>query len=203
MRGALALLPVILAAACLDSSPEQDSTGRSPDVAQMSRTEPKCGISAGTLVNKHGLGLFKIGASASKVLNECPLARATIESDNEGNPQRTILFHWSGGGEIRALVDHGSIWRLLVTTPHRAAGSGLGVASTLGNLLAHGDATGLEGDGLLYVILANHCGISFRLDYALEPEDYRGSWTFARLSRLPRETRVAEVLVYDCVDPRW
>jgi hypothetical protein len=126
----------------------------------------------------------------------CRVLFDTIALGPEAERQRQVGFG-VGRDSVLAIVESDSIWRLEVVTPHLRTTDGLGVGSPLRDLILP-DATGVEADGGLYILLRKRCGLSFQMSYTPEGPEHRQDWSVAELQRLPDTTRVIRALVVGC-----
>ena len=195
MRRFLVLLIVFLGCTPPSRESEQDAeagVAGSTDTGQ-------CGVGPGS-IEADGVGAFRIGATVADVLAGCPAAVDTVALDIEGNPQRALVLTLSEAEELRAEVVDGAVWRVRVTTPAATTADGLGVGIPLRRLLESPGMRAFEGEGRLFVTVAEHCGLSFRLSHVPGPGGRRGVWTESALEKLPGSTRIDEVLVFGCPD---
>jgi hypothetical protein len=123
--------------------------------------------------------------------------RDSMQLDDEGTPMRvaTVVV---GRDTVDAVIDQGRVWRIEIGTRGPRAADSLGVGSPVGDLLRQPGVQGFEGEGLLFVTTAAHCGLSFRLAYEIPTGGHRETWTAADLRRLPTRTLVDRVLIVGC-----
>ncbi len=156
-----------------------------------------CGISDSTKLTGEGVGALLIGRSVAAVRDACHIVRDSTEVGDEASPER-ILTISLGRDTVRAIVDSARVWRIDVRQPRFRTSDSLGVGSSLARLLKGGDARGAEGESGLFILLANHCGLSFHIDRELQPKEHRAEWSTAHLARLPGSTLVDRVLISGC-----
>jgi hypothetical protein len=200
MRGTAIQRLFILSMVLLGCTPPSRASKQEADAGAAGSTDTEqCGLGPGS-IETSGVGVFRIGATPADVLAECPSAVDTVALDIEGNPQRALVLTLSEGGEIRAEVVGGAVWRVRVTTPAATTGDGLGVGTPLSRLLESPGIRAFEGEGRLFVTVAEHCGLSFRLSHVPGPGEHRGVWTESALETLPGSTQIDEVLVFGCAE---
>ncbi len=51
---------------------------------------------------------------------------------------------------------------------------------------------------MIYAATARHCGLSFQLDYSPRRGEDRDGWTADTLAVLPKDVKVARVLISGC-----
>jgi hypothetical protein len=114
----------------------------------------------------------------------------------EGMPARKLTALFSRDTVVAEIVD-GRVWRIALSSPLLRTTDSLGVGTPLTRLLKLKNPRGLTGEGELFVVSPEHCGLSFRLSDA-GPASHRGDWDRASLARLPQSTVVSEVLIVGC-----
>ena len=87
---------------------------------------------------------------------------------------------------------------MTVDSPKFRTADGIGVGSTLADLLRDGQASGLEDEGNLFIVSASHCSMSFQLDYEPKDDEHRANWAAADLAKLPPRSKVTQVLLVGC-----
>jgi hypothetical protein len=128
-------------------------------------------------------------------LRKCEIARDTVVPADEGTKARKIFVAFARD-TIAAEIVLGRVWRIEVLSPGLRTTDSLGVGTPLGRLLRLKNPRGLTGEGRLFVVSPDHCGLSFQLSTA-GPE-HRGDWDRAALAALPESTVVRRVLVVGC-----
>jgi hypothetical protein len=148
-------------------------------------------------ISGNGIGAFKIGRSVDSLRNDCLVVQDTTILGEEALPEHVIAVA-IGSDIIAATVDSGHVWRITIEAPNLRTADSLGVGSRLSDLLRDTDAVGAEGEGVLYVQLPSHCGLSFRLAYDVPDREHRENWSRRDLRRLPSTSKVQEVLITGC-----
>jgi hypothetical protein len=101
-----------------------------------------------------------------------------------------------GTDTVIATVVGDSVWRLAVTDPALRTVDGIGVGSTAAELLQRRGSRIIGGEGRLFIVLPDQCGLSFELGslpralLALPPESVAG--------RIPPGTTISRVLAFGC-----
>jgi hypothetical protein len=155
-----------------------------------------CGSAHSTL-GGDGIGGLRIGAPADAVKQVCRVVSDKVELGREDVPTRILKVKFAGD-VVEAVIDEGRVWSVTIDTPGLRTETGLGVGTSLSDLLRQSELVGDIGEGDLYVFTSSQCGMSFRLNYTPTEADDTEAWTTAHLSRLPRTTKVVQVLLYGC-----
>ena len=143
-----------------------------------------------------GIGALRIGATVDSVRVSCPVVHDSVEIRAEGMPAR-IIDVVLGADTIEAEIVGDRVWRIAVDRPGLTTADSLGVGTPLGKLLEHTGARGAVGEGKLFVLLPERCGLSFRL--AARPGDAaRFSYDKAGLRALPPTIFVDQLLITGC-----
>ena len=148
------------------------------------------------VVTDEGIGRLRIGVTVESVKQQCKVLRDTTIIGAEGMPARKLAVAFSKDTVDAEIVD-GRVWRIAVHSPGLRTASLIGVGTLNQRLLTLKDPHGAMGEGALFVITPQHCGMSFRLANA-GPRGMRGDMDKTGLARLPVETVVSEVLVFGC-----
>lgn len=148
------------------------------------------------VVTDEGIGQLRIGATVESIKQKCKVVRDTTVSGAEGMPARKLAVAFSKDTVEAEIVDD-RVWRIAVHSPGLRTASLLGVGTLNVRLLTLKDPHGATGEGALFVVSPQHCGMSFRLANA-GPRGQQGDLDKAGLARLPVETVVSEVLVFGC-----
>lgn len=194
---------VVLCAACApeprDSAAATSDTAATQHDSIVARTEvARMGCTVRTVTGA-GIGALRIGATVDSVRTQCMVARDTVVMGVEGSPGRIVAVAF-GVDTIQAEVVDGRVWRIDVGRAGFTTADSLGVGSTLGELLRYPGATAAAGEGKLFVLLRDHCGLSFRL--ATRPGDLaRAGYDEAGLRALPSTTLVDRILIVGCRTP--
>ena len=142
-----------------------------------------------------GIGDLRIGKTVEEVRSECGVIRDTTRLASEGQTARIITV--AVRDMVEAEVVDGKVWRIEVVSPPFRTPDSLGVGTRLSRLLQLRNARGITGEGQLFVVSPEHCGLSFRLsDNGSSARSQ--NWDRATLSRLPSGTVVDKVLIVGC-----
>lgn len=175
----------------------------SPDSAYVEETQRTAGVEQETcdstsLVTGNGVGALRIGADSASLRLRCRIARSYEAEDEEGTSTRYLDVDF-GRDTIRAeLDDVGAVWRIEVDSPRFVSADSLGVGKPLSRLLNIPGLSGAEGEGSLYVMSENRCGLSFRLGYTIPDGDHRDTWTLEHLADIEGDPAVSRILVFGC-----
>ena len=153
---------------------------------------PDCGAPT---IGEERVGRVRVGDPVDSLRN-CEIVRDTIVPADEGTNARKIFIAFAHD-TIAAEIVLGRVWRIEVLSPGPATPDSLGVGTPLGRLLRLNSPRGLTGEGRLFVVSPDHCGLSFQLSTA-DPTSHRGEWNRAALAALPESTVVRRVLVIGC-----
>ncbi len=198
----ISILFLLASTACSDTAdttpgPEPAGQGETPTVAPsgaVASRAPRCGINDGTLLSGDGLGQLRVGAALGDVRAHCTVLRDTTMPGAEGMPERRIGVDLTSD-TVEAIVVNDSVWRIHVDGSSFRTTEGLGVGSTVAELRQGRAARVLAGEGSMFVTLADHCGLSFRLSgVPFGPE--------RPAAELPADGRVVEVLAFGCDSPQ-
>jgi hypothetical protein len=148
------------------------------------------------VVTDEGIGTLRIGATVESIKQKCNVLRDTTVSGPEGMPARKLAVAFSRDTVDVEIVD-GRVWRIAVHSPGLRTASLIGVGTLNQRLQTLKDPHGAMGEGALFVLTPQHCGMSFRLANA-GPRGMRGDLDKAGLRSLPIEAMVSEVLVFGC-----
>jgi hypothetical protein len=164
-----------------------------PAACSRSAAIPRCGIEDTATLTSDGIGALRLGATVEQVTLACQvLVDTTDPRGPEGMPERSLAVSLGDGPDtVRAVVVGDSIWRLHVHGAWPRAIDSLGVGSTVAELRVRPGAKLINGEGALFIVATDPCGLSFRLDRP----DTTPSLTIAAL---PDSVKVAEVLVVGC-----
>jgi hypothetical protein len=148
------------------------------------------------IIRDNGIGKLRIGMRADSVNSICQVALDTVRPGPEGMSQRVMMVAFPPDA-VEAEIVNDSVWRLDVRTPGIRTTDSLGVGTPIAELLKHGDARGMIGEGNFVLIYRNRCGISFILSGGIPPGRPR-VWNAKELAKLDPVTKVERILVYDC-----
>lgn len=199
------VIPILLfaAAACsdtADTTPAPEPAGQvaaPPDGARSgapASRAAKCGSNESTLLSGDGVGRLRVGASLADVRADCTILTDSTAAGAEGMRERRIAVDL-GRDTLEAVVVNGRVWRIHVDGSAFRTAEGIGVGSTVAELRQDRAARVMAGEGSMFIALADHCGLSFRL---------RGV-PFGRerpVEQLPADGRVVEVLAFGCDSPQ-
>ncbi|MEP6858615.1 MAG: hypothetical protein ABI994_09520 [Gemmatimonadales bacterium] len=148
------------------------------------------------VITDEGIGHLRIGATLESIKQKCRVLRDTTVSGPEGMPARKLAVAFSKDTVDAEIVD-GRVWRIAVHSPGLRTAGLIGVGTLNQRLLTLKDPRGVMGEGALFVVSPQHCGMSFRLANT-GPRGMRGDLDRAGLFHLPIESTVSEVLVFGC-----
>jgi hypothetical protein len=156
------------------------------------RANPPCGDE---ILSDEGVGKLRIGKSVESMRRECTVLRDTTAPGAEGMPSRKIAVLFSRDTVLGEIVND-RVWRVEIHSPNFSTADSLRVGTPLARLLVLRKPQGMTGEGALFVMSPDHCGLSFRLSQAGSPI-LRDPGPTA-LSRLPSATRVSDILIVGC-----
>jgi hypothetical protein len=197
----MALVALLLTVSACETKKEQSlpdsqqasaglpATGGTPSVRTNS---PSCGDE---ILTDEGVGKLRIGMSVQSVRRECTVVRDSTGPGAEGMPSRKIAILFPRDTVLGEIVDD-KVWRVEIHSPHFSTADSLRVGTPLSRLLALRKPQGMTGEGALFVMSPDHCGLSFRLSETGSPI-LRNPGPMA-LSRLPAATRVSDILIVGC-----
>jgi hypothetical protein len=188
---------------------KQETPGaRIGDSVSPSRGAGSTGSSAGNVsagncgtraITGNGIGDLRVGMTPDAVRAKCVVLRDTTRLATEGQLARMIAVAFPKD-TVEAEIVNGRVWRIEVLSPRFQTADSLGVGTPLRHLLALRNPRGLTGEGQLFVVSPEQCGLSFRLSdngSSVRTQD----WDRAALGRLPSKTVVDKILIVGC-DPR-
>jgi len=168
-------------------------TGDSVVVPPPAASNTGCG---GNTLSGRGVGALRIGMDVEAVRRVCRVLSDTTRLASEGQRARFVGVGF-GTETLEAEIVNGRVWRIDVRSPRFRTSDGLGVGTPLSRLLSLKSPRGLTGEGQLFVVSPDHCGLSFRLsDNGSSARSQ--NWDRAALSRLPSGTVVDRVLAVGC-----
>jgi hypothetical protein len=126
----------------------------------------------------------------------CVVVRDTSRLASEGQLARMIAVAFPRDTVEAEIVD-GRVWRIEVLSPRFQTADSLGVGTPLRRLLALREPRGITGEGQLFVVSPEHCGLSFRLSDNGSSARTQ-NWDRAGLARLSSATVVNKILVVGC-----
>jgi hypothetical protein len=182
-----------------DTTPDPEPAGRraASAGAQSGGTASgvdRCGVDDGTVLSGDGVGQLRVGAALARVRANCTVLTDTTAPGAEGMRERRINVDLERD-TVEAIVVNDSVWRIHVDGSAFRTAEGLGVGNTVAELRQDRAARVLAGEGSMFIALADHCGLSFRLGgVPFGPE--------RPVEELPAEGRVVEVLAFGCDSPQ-
>ena len=147
-------------------------------------------------ITPDGVGPIRIGAKVDSVKRICAVTRDTTQLGGEGMMERRVTISIPPG-ELDAEIVDDRVWRLDIRSAAFRTVDSLGVGSALGDLLRHPDPKPAAGEGIVVVMLRDHCGMSFVLSGGFTSGVFR-NWTAEELAKLPSSTKVERVFVVGC-----
>lgn len=156
-----------------------------------------CGVKSSSRITETGIGALQVGRTVVAVKQMCNVARDAAEPGYEGMTER-ILTVLLGADTVRATIVNDIVWRLTITQPRFAVADGLRVGTPLSQLVSAKGVEIAEGEDGVYLLLAAHCGVSFR--FSIQSRAPSGlPWSAARLRAQHGTARVDRILVSRCV----
>ncbi len=198
---------LIVAVLLLGCQPQEDqATPRRADGADVSQQAPaaglrlRCGADDRPTLTGEGIGELQIGRPSAQLSARCVVLSDTVAPGAEALPERVMTVLLTPSDTVRATIESDSLWRLEIASPGIRTVDSLGVGTSLSALLRspNAHARGLEGEGQLFVLIERHCGLSFRIDLELDPNQHRAEWSETDLSALSGGSRVDQILVVGC-----
>jgi hypothetical protein len=198
----LALLLATLIA-CAETTPGSAPPASSDRVTEEPSTSPPAAPAApaaspcgdGT-IRETGLGELRIGLPVESVKSRCTVVRDTTELRAEGMKARVISIVF-GRDTVEAEVVDDKVWRIEVAHPDLMTRDSLHVGTPLGRLLKLRGVHTARGEGGVYLLTPEHCGLSFRLSgpglQAL-PAEADKAW----LEPLASTVSVSRILIIGC-----
>jgi hypothetical protein len=153
---------------------------------------PSCG---GEILTDEGVGKIRIGESVESLRRDCTVVRDTTELGAEGMPTRMVSVLFPRDTVEAEIVDD-KVWRVAIDSPRFSTADSLHVGTPLARLLRLRTPQGMTGEGALFVMSPDHCGLSFRISDNGTPALRDPSQ--AALSRLPAATHVSTILIVGC-----
>lgn len=184
--------------AAASTSPASPSTGEAPPAAKGDASRPP-GATPGcpsAPVTGDGIGVVQLGMKGDSLRAACAGTSERREPADEGTTA-LVLQVPVGSDAVVAEIDAGQVWRIQVREPGLRTADGIGVGSTLGQLLTDARAVGMSGEGRLFVMGPARCGLSFQLAPAAARALPQGG-DAAALRRLPPNTPITRILVVGC-----
>lgn len=159
-----------------------------------------CGAAVRPSLSGEGIGELHVGRPAAEIAARCVVLTDTVVPGPEALPEREMSILVAGTDTVVATIVNDSVWRLQLESTGIRTVDSLGVGSRLADLLrsGRGRARGVEGEGQLFVLLEEHCGVSFRVDLEIGEAQHRAEWSAVDLARLDVMARVDRLLVVGC-----
>lgn len=148
------------------------------------------------IISNSSAGCLRIGAAVADLGGRCRVLYDRVGPGLEGMPERRIAV-MGGTDTLEATVVNDSIWRIDVLSESFRTSDSLGVGTSVARLLSEPAARGIQGEGRLFVVRPDHCGLSFELA-ATAPDSIAGRPADDIVRMLPPETPVRRVLVIGC-----
>jgi hypothetical protein len=188
---ALAVLACSNDARNTDAANADSPTVRDSLAAEAARKAAQdCGVGQSSVLNENGLGAFRIGVSVADLGINCDIVQDTTGAGTEGMPERRITVALASDS-IAATVVEDRVWRIEIDSPNYRTPDRLGVGIT-GRELRRRQGTLATGEGRVFALLPDHCGLSFRLQGVAQNQGWNS---------LPDTARVDRVLVIGCSTP--
>jgi hypothetical protein len=149
-----------------------------------------------TTITADGVGPIRIGVTVDSLKKLCDVVRDTTQLGGEGMMERRLTISVTPA-TLDAEIVNGRVWRLDISSPAFRTVDSLGVGSPLAALLRRQEPKPAAGEGIVVVMLRDHCGMSFVLSGGYTSGVFR-KWTGDELSKLPSSTTVERVLVFGC-----
>src|SRR4051812_24527930 len=155
-----------IAAACANDA-DDDALERAADSsavasAMHSGAPPETSTCGDEFIGDEGMGRVTIGAPLDSVRAVCRVTRDTTVRADEGMMARKVTVALRSDTVVAEIVK-GRVWRIEVASPRFQSRDSLGVGTSLERLLTLDDPRGLTGEGRLFLMSPDHCGLSFRL----------------------------------------
>lgn len=190
-------LTLLLALGGCKAKQEPASASSSPTTSSGQASRSACGDE---ILADEGIGELRIGATVASVREKCSILRDTTVIAAEGMPARKLAIALSRD-TVEAEIVSDRVWRIAVLSPRLRTADSLGVETSRARLLQLTNPRVMTGEGQLFAMSTEHCGMSFRLANtgpgALGRSVERGG-----LAGLPESTVVSEVLIFGCRKPQ-
>jgi hypothetical protein len=190
MRAPLRTLPIALAGLLvLGCGGAEEAPADGTPEAESAAGTAGCGFGATTVLTGEGVGELRVGRTVAEIREACAvLADSTNPQGPEGMPHRLLLVE-AGPDVLVAEIQDDRVFRVSVDTPRFRTADGLGVATTVAELLDLPGVRTASGEGRLFALSPSHCGLSFALGV-----DRGGT----ELDDLPVTAEVERVLAVGC-----
>jgi hypothetical protein len=178
-------IAVILAVALCACAREDASRGGAR--TDTSAATLDCGVGQSAVLGDSGIGSLRIGVAVDDLRSRCRVISDTNVPGIEGTRERRIVVALGANPTAATIVDN-RVWRIEVETPRFRTADSLGVRTT-GAQLKRGPGRIASGEGAVFALRQNHCGLSFRV---------RGVSPSAVWRTMPDSARVDRVLIIGC-----
>jgi hypothetical protein len=145
-----------------------------------------------------GVGAVRVRMSVDSLKRVCRVAHDTVVLGAEGMSSR-VLTVVIGSDSLDAEIDSGQVWRLRITSSAFTTVDSLRVGMPLAALARRPGAHGAVGEGKVFVLLPDRCGMSFGI--ANSGAIARPGLDSTRLRALSTPMRVDRILVFGCAKP--
>lgn len=148
------------------------------------------------VLSGRGIGELVVGRNVDSIKRVCRVISDDTELGGEGMPTRILRVAFSHD-TVEAEIDSSRVWRIEVASRSLKTADSIGVGTSIERLLQLKEPTGLGGEGAVFLLSPEHCGLSFQLSESgsdAPPE----KWDRAALAGLPKSTVVDRVLVVGC-----
>lgn len=188
----LAVATLVALTAC--GQPEPQAEGQASGAATAGTADVSttiyCKASGSADITGAGVAGIRIREDADEVRRRCNVVGDTT-LQLEGQPQPAMRIALDGDTILAEVVDD-RIWRIRITSPGLTTSDSLHVGTPASRLAAIPGATVSPGEGNYFMLLPDHCGLSF----ALEGLPVRSQpWTIAELATMPDTAQVGMILV--------
>lgn len=179
MRIASTVVCLLVLCACGgDKSPD----ARAPSDTGVAALD--CGIGQSTVMSDSGIGSLRVGTTTSDLRSRCRVVSDTTVPASEGMQERRVVVALGADSAAATIVDD-RVWRIEVKSSRFRTRDSLGVGTT-GARLKRSPGRLASGEGSVFALRQNHCGLSFRV---------RGVSHSAVWSTMPDSATVDEVLI--------
>jgi hypothetical protein len=176
--------------------PARPAENATPGVASAAAPDTtSCGPHS--VITGAGLGGLRIGATVAELESACKVVDDYVGPGAEGSTERYLVVDFDTA-RVRAIVVDGRVWRVHVMSDAFRTADSVGVGTPLARVLRIPGIRGAEGEGRLFAMSPERCGVSFRLSHIPRGGEHRGAWDLAALRTLPAGTTVDEVLIFGC-----
>lgn len=187
----IALATALALSACASPDrPEGAQTADAPPAAAASTAANECTLADGAALTGLGIAGIEIREDAAEVRRRCNVVGDTTLT-LEGQPQPAMRIALNGDTIVAEVVND-EIWRIRITSPGPMTSDSIRVGTPANRLAQIPGASVSAGEGNYFVLLPEHCGLSFGLEGL--PTRAR-PWTLAELASQPDSARVGIILI--------